>query len=224
MRKRAGFTLLEMVIVVALFVVVLVVMGVLLQSSWGVYGMGATQLELTGSARKCLDRIVRDLKHAGRVGGYPYIFENGVAEGDFSEYAHPPIPIKHVPEGSEAYGPVREMVFKVPEDLDGSGDPTDADTGEIEWSTDEYAYILTQDAQGKNRLERRVNNVTPADEIVARDVERIVFDDYLTDPTLTLNQLKVTVCVWKKVSGAGPNPEKRGMTVRLSSTVEMRNR
>jgi len=209
-----GLTLVEILISSGIFSFMILVMAVTLTSSWGVFDSGVTRAGLQEEAREIIDRITEKLKQSGRAEGlYPYIFEDGYAEGIFSDYYHEPA-VHDAEEGSMAFGPTREIVFKCVADNDGDGYPTDATTGAIEWGDDEYAIVLETNDRGENELLLLVNGVTS--EILGTDVERIDFEDHTVDTELPISQMRITVHLRRSTHD-------RMVRYSLNSAIMMRN-
>jgi len=217
---RRGTTLLETMICVVLFAFLMLAIYWVLQGSWGLYQGGVTHSELQELGRKAMARILGDVREAGQIDNwpdedYPYIFTDGNATGAFADHAHAPALHAEAGPGRFGYGPSGEIVFKQAEDVDGDGYPTDAATGEIEWSDDEISYVLVTGAHGVNELQRRVNAGSAA--LIARHVERVTFDSYLTDPAVGFNQIRIRLHLRRQTAS--------GKTVRafLTATATMRN-
>jgi hypothetical protein len=177
---------------------------------------GSVDGRLQVDAQDAIARITADLKASGFVHAngrdYPYLFENGVIDGDhpeFAPHAHAPA-IEHASSGDADYGPDREMVFvrprfaEVAQTADGQNYPlTDEfgaplaipggvivvrrydfpviDTdGLAGFQTQELSYVVVTASDGVNELQRRTNGGSPT--VVARGVERLVFDTGETDP------------------------------------------
>jgi type II secretory pathway pseudopilin PulG len=62
MRARPGFSLLETIVVIALFMFVILTSGTIFIMSQRLYTRGADQGELIQNARVCLDRLSRELR------------------------------------------------------------------------------------------------------------------------------------------------------------------
>lgn len=223
---------------------------VLLIASLAVAGMGAVRdgtqhlmhgtgadMTLQSEGERALDRIVRDLRESGRVSDFdghpdadfPFLMTDGDT-GDNAyfaaqDYDHEPA-VQHVPEGSPAYGPSTEIVFKVLDAGGEDGKPTTAD-GRIEWLPYDVAYLLVTRNPGTprecNQLVRR-NLGDGSEEVVASYVERIRFEDWISaaaegDYTLGPGHIRVSLHL------AMPDPGRPGwLTKRFFVTVvQMRN-
>jgi len=141
---------------------------------------------------------------------YPHLFENGEPTNpDFALHAHEPA-VENAEADEADFGTNREIVFvrpafeEVAQDADGvNWDLVDDDGNDIGLPADltivkrydfpvldangvagfrpeEISYVLVTGADGQNELQRRVDGGSP--QIVARGVERLVFDTSITDP------------------------------------------
>ena len=219
--KLSGFSLVEALMSSIIFVALLMAVYGALGDADSFSGVQGTYAKMQMDARKVLNKMASDLRMTGWVDNadptqpsYPYVFTNGVATGAYACESHVP-PVQHVGASSPAFGPVREIVFKIPEDLDGDGLLTDASTGNIEWSNYDVSYVLETDAAGINILYRRENQVIT--ETLARYVERITFDTIQTDPAVDMNEIVITVYM------ARPTPKGLWLETNLSTCVTMRN-
>lgn len=140
---------------------------------------------------------------------YPYLFEDGSPSPDFAAHEHATA-AEHAEDDEADFGPNREIVFVRPafepmaQDDDGvNWDLYDDDGNEITlpgsvnvvkrydfpvigadgsagFRAEEISYVLVTAADGLNELQRRVDGGSPR--VVARGVERLVFDTSVTDP------------------------------------------
>ena len=183
-------------------------------------GVQSTYTSMQMEARKALDKMSNEIRMTGWVNNpvagqphFPYIFANGVATGYFADESHA-APAQHVNSGN-AFGPVTEIVLKIPQDNDGDGLLTAAATGAIEWSTFDVSYVIESDASGINTLERRQNGVVT--DILARYVERMTIATIDTDPAVDISEVVITLYMVR--------PTVRGQLLQTSLTtcVSMRN-
>jgi Tfp pilus assembly protein PilW len=214
-RQRA-FSLVEALITSLIFVSLLVAVYEALGDSLSFSGVQSTYTSMQMEARKALDKMSNEIRMSGWVttpAQFPYIFTNGVATGYFASESHA-APAQHVTSGN-AFGPVTEIVFKIPQDKDGDGLLTAAGTGAIEWSTFDVSYVIESDASGINTLERRQNGVVT--DILARYVERMTIATINTDATVGINEVVITLYMVR--------PTVRGQLLQTSLTtcVSMRN-
>ena len=236
---NAGFSLVEVLIVLAIFAVVMLGIFQTLHYATRFYAHGSTQAELQIEAIKAMELMTSELRQGGVLlidpdeedpyyngNLYPYIFADGDADVDgffphFSVHNHAPAEHDPIP-GSSADGPTREIVFRTirnPDgtlaDHDGDGNATDNVTGAIEWCDDEISYVLITDSGGTNLLQRRVNGQAPR--AIARDVERITFDTMYTDNQVRLYQVVISLYLDRI------DPNGRHLRTTIVSTVNLRN-
>ncbi|MCY2961109.1 MAG: hypothetical protein NTY35_13190 [Planctomycetota bacterium] len=140
---------------------------------------------------------------------YPYLFVDGEANVSFAEHDHAEA-VENAEDDDPDFGPNREIVFVRPsfapvaQDPDGvnwdlvdeDGEPVDLPQGlEVVkryefpvigadgtsgFQEEELSYVLVTAADGVNELQRRRDGESP--EVIARGVERLVFDTSSTDP------------------------------------------
>jgi len=218
-RNNQGYSIVEMTVSMAILVIVLAGVFGALNASRSIFQTGVTLSSLQDQARKALDQISREVRQSGTVmndpySPYPYLFVDGNAEGYYAHHWHPPA-VSHASPGDPDYGPNREIVFRMAQDMDDDGLLTSATTGEIEWGPAQISYVVITADDGVNELQRRINGYSPV--TVVRYVERIVFDDYHTDPGLTKNQISIVIHMRKTVRPG------RVLRAYLSTTVNMRN-
>lgn len=211
----AGFGLLELllgVMILALF------LGSLALSSRSMLRMGqaadvrATAEELGAST---LAVILADLRVSGAHEPYPHLFVDGAAAAPFEAHAHAPA-VEHAAPGEPDHGPNREIVFRLPADDDGDGEPDFDGFGALVWSAQELGYALVTARDGVNQLERRVAGRTHR--VIARHVERVLFDDALSSVfEVPLGALRVRL--WFRL------PDGKGgfHRHRVEATVGLRN-
>ena len=218
--SQKGHTLLEMMCVVAILGGVIVALMTLFGTANSLFRSGDVKADIEERGRIALMSIADEIKQAGYFTdpdngrSYPYIFDEGAPESPFYAYYHTPAQHDAEPD-TAAYGPTREIVFRMADDLDGDGYLTASDTGAIEWGPDEIAYVLVTSPDGVNQIERRVNNGSP--QVVARNVERLCFDDIDTDPAVPYGQIRVTLHMRRTTSDG------RVVKTSYSTLVKMRN-
>jgi hypothetical protein len=246
-RGDSGVTLLETIVVVVLSAVVIGGFALALTDSvdFTVSGVGNSDLQETG--RRTLDRIKADMRSTGRfidvsLGGLqmPHVFSNGQPNSLMTpEFAHdqayltqlastfstptpasqPSNPPPFVAPGSE-HEPkgIREIVFRLPADVDADGRIVSATTGDIEWSGTLVGYIVVPNAEGTLNLIRRcVTAGAVVDDVICRCVEAITFDSNDTKNILPLHAIEVHLHLLHRTS--------RGQIQRLhlATTAGMRN-
>jgi prepilin-type N-terminal cleavage/methylation domain-containing protein len=207
-RLAKGFTLLE----VAFTIVILsVVTGAILRvvgSMNDLTSAGSTQVELQRMGEKALERILNDLRRSGYtppnagedVPEYPYFFVDGsVDDPDFDIHEHPPA-VKAAEASEYDFGPNREIVFRMPADLDFDGTPDVDANGELAWSIHEISYVVVTRADGVNYLERRTNGAAP--QRICSHVERIVFEGPWQNDEVPLRAVRVRI-FFRKPDGGG---------------------
>jgi len=219
--RRAGFSLIEALMSTFIFLSVLAAVYGTISSGQSFTGVQDTLAKIQMDARKTLERLTEELRMSGwrenpvaLEPDYPYIFVNGVAHGSFAAESHP-APAQHVAPGNPAFGDVREIVFKIPVDLDGDGLLTDGTTGDVEWSPWDVSYVLITSPGGVNELVRREDGVVT--DILARYVERITFDNIFTDGSVQLNEIAITIYM------ARPTPAGAWLQTTMSTVATMRN-
>lgn len=179
---RSGFSLIEVVLVGSILAILARALVATSASMGRVTSTGNVLSLLQQEGARAMRSIVTDLKRSGYVTldedtvderEYPYVFTGGVADAPYDANSHAPADQEAGPNDPD-FGPIREIVFVQPADVDGDERPDyDPATG-LDWSADEVSYVLMTRADGVNYLERRVNAGNARR--VARDVERVVFD------------------------------------------------
>jgi hypothetical protein len=219
--RQGGFSLIEALITSLIFVSLLVAVYGALGDSMSFSGVQSTYTSMQMEARRALDKMGNEIRMTGWVSNpvagqphFPYIFTNGVATGYYASESHAPA-AQHVKAGNLAFGPITEIVFKIPQDNDGDGLLTAAATGAIEWSTFDVSYVIETDAAGINTLERRQNGVVT--DILARYVERMTIATIDTDATVDINEVVITLYMVR------PTLKGQLLQTSLTTCVSMRN-
>jgi prepilin-type N-terminal cleavage/methylation domain-containing protein len=217
-----GVTLVEILVVLVVFSVMIIAIFSSFQAAVDTQSTTARLVELRSSAIRALREIVTDLKESGRVDLspptgriYPYLFTNGAATGYFAAASHASPKNKAKP-GSAASGDSSEIIYVVPRDLDGDGTRINATTGAIEWGPEDWSIALLPQANGTNNLCRRKNGAI--ERVLARNVNRVVIQDYQSDSTLGYNQIRIRIYM----TFNDGNPA-HYLETSVSGTVNMRN-
>lgn len=168
-RRRAGFTILEAVIAVALFSMLL---GGFLLS---VDRMGRAQdssdvrYTLAVDALDAVRSITTEVRRTGYVtlagDQMPVFFDDGAPGAAYAAFAHGAL------QSGES---VREIVYRIPEDADADGWP-DLDAGdEVVWEAVDRAIVCASLGDGTDAL--TLSTSDGGRTILARDVASIVFE------------------------------------------------
>ena len=211
---RGGFTLVEQIFAVALLVLVLGASTRVFSGANDAATAQNTRADTVEDLNRGLRSILDDLKFSGNsdFGGttFPALFEDGNAGGSLGIHNHA------APNGSGASVTSREVVFLLLADDDGDGVPdVGADSSGI-WGADEFSYVLIPDADGTNRIERRINGVL--DRIVLRGVDSMLIDDRASSGfTVPFGSLRVTI------TGTRVDTRRRAYTETVVGTVALRN-
>ena len=166
---NSGFTLVEILVASAIFVVMLGIMYGIYISGLDVYGTGSYQVDLQAQARLALNYMVLELRNATRTS---------------AQNPSPNLSIPSVPNNKQIH-------FYLPQDKDGDGLITDAN-GEIEWDTNnqiDYQFIPSQ------KILRRLEKGDQ--KIFASDVSDVQFMDINIDHTLSIGELKIILTLSK---------------------------
>lgn len=219
--RQCGFSLIEAMVSTFIFLAVLGSVYGAISSGRRLADVEKTYGVMEMDARKTLEFMSQELRMSGwrdhAIPGepaYPYIFTNGVAFGSYADESHP-APDQHVGVLSPAFGEVREIVFKIPTDIDGNGILTDNETGEVEWSPYDVSYVLVTGANGVNTLVRREDGIVT--DVLAHYVERVTFDTIYTDATIDMDEVVISMYM------ARPTPQGVLLETSLSTVVTMRN-
>ncbi len=220
--RARGYSLLELLIVTIVFGIMLVAAYASIRTAADVQATGTRLVDLRSSAIRALRQIVGDLKETGRVDlspptsrVYPYLFSNGAATGYFAALSHAS-PKNRAKPGSMAGGVSSEIVYVLPRDQDGDGTRIRAATGAIEWGPEDWSIALLPQADGTNVLCRRKDGAVDRD--LARNVNRILFEDYQADPSLGYSQIRIRI--WLVYDDGVPA---NYLETSVAATVNMRN-
>ena len=179
--RRSAFSIVELVVGMTILILLAAALTRATSGLRELGDSGGVQVELQEMGERALQQVALDLKRSGfaTVAGepYPYLFEDGLAQGGFALHAHLPAASEAVP-GDVDFGPSREIVLLQPADADGNGTPDIGVDGELVWDADEVSFVVVTRNDGVNVLQRRTSDggLRP----LARFVERVTFDDNLT--------------------------------------------
>jgi len=246
MPKYRGLTLLEVMIATAMFSLLIFVAFSSLQSLRSFTATNVTQVDLQETARHALEKITERMRNCSHftdsVTGrsYPKLVKSGDPfPGGYSTAAqHAPKVQPKAPPGSIVNGgdPTLEsydIIYRIPGDVDGDGLPTRINPGtqmaEIEFQPQECSLVLAPGPDNQNQIEFRDSTIPGASEIIARNVDRLLIQDYSSDSALTVRQLRVTIFVTRLlpkqgvISTSDPALANQILTVSVSSVIDMRN-
>ncbi len=224
-KRRGGFSLLEMTMVIVLLSLVTGSIVSVMGGMRRVNISGNAQVDLQREGERALARIVTDLRRSGDLTiagkGYPYLFEDGALDVDFEVHDHP-LALKTAQPNEYDFGPNREIVFLLPEDVTGpegvaDGVPDVDANGALLWSANEVSFVVTTRADELNYLERRTNGGAP--ERVCRFVERVVFDDTISSGfQVPLGAIRVRIFLRKTDASGVVHRYSGEVTVRLRNS------
>jgi type II secretory pathway pseudopilin PulG len=214
---RAGASLVELLITIMIFVTLIAGAFASLNSMMGLAKSADASARLQSDAQRALGSIARDMRNSGLVTvgtvAYPGFFLDGNPAAPFGAHVHA-APIKSAAPGDADFGPNREIVFALPADADGDRRPDVDAAGAAVWDAREFSYVVVADAEGRNHLERRIDAASPVR--LASDVERLVFDDTATDPSVPFGAVRVRIFFRAREAG-------RTIRQAAETTVRLRN-
>lgn len=158
--RRNGFSLLEVLISVAIFLIIASAMFALLTSGKKAFDMGAAQIDVEQEARRALDYISKELRQSSdsKI--------SGVAPG--------------------ASG--NTIIFEIPYDIGSDGDVIDDATGGIEWSNDAGGIgTITYTYVGLDKQIVRTLSVSGAQTVLANEISSLSFTRPLAADTVAIN-------------------------------------
>lgn len=164
-----GFTLFEMLISSAIFVIALGIVYGIYVSGFDIWEAGSCQTDLQAQARIALNYMASELRNTTRTS---------------TQNPSPNLSIPFTPDNTS-------LTFYLPEDKDSDGLITDSD-GEIEWGTAnpiQYQYIPEE--KELIRIDDREQ------EVIAGDVADVRFIDMSIDPALRIYELKIILTLTK---------------------------
>ena len=236
-RGARGHTLVEMMIVVVTMTVVLGGVLTIMRGARDAWQLTGSKSRLQESGRRMLEKIVSDLRHSGltTVAGqnYPAIWERPlgpestprgalVATMNYSDESLVSEVFAYNGDGDHiarnAGRVADEMVFQLPQDLDGNGTPLDAN-GNLEWGPQLFSYRVVQDAEGRPWLYRNteVGGALVDQRIVGQAVKSITFDVVFNDRSLRFGNVDIVLYL-EEVNGNGQR-----VTAEVEGSVNLRN-
>lgn len=166
-KKMTGYTLLEIVIAMAIMSAVMGMIYMIYGSGKDLYETKVYQTDLQAQARQAMDFMVKELRQATRTS------------------SHNPSPDLSIPSAPNN----KQVQFYLPEMVNGTAV---MDTGELDWDTNNmirYQYI-----PGQKELRRNDGgNLTT----LCRDVTDVRFFDTTLDPSLGLQEIKIVLSLSK---------------------------
>ncbi|HNX81876.1 MAG TPA: prepilin-type N-terminal cleavage/methylation domain-containing protein [Candidatus Omnitrophota bacterium] len=186
---KRGFTLVEVLIASAISIIVLASIYSSYRAGLDLWENAENTVDLESQARRAMTSMVSELRNATRTS------------------TQNPSPNASITSGPN----LKQMDFVLPEDKNGDGYITDA-SGAVEWATSnhiQYKFI-----PGQKYLRRQEQGDL---QVLAYDVSNVQFFDITSDPTLSLNEIRIVLTLTKTT------PRKRTMTFTLTSVVKLRN-
>jgi hypothetical protein len=206
--------------------------------------VGGADLQTLG--RQALERIAKDLSRTGHVASplgvdLPHVFENGIPDPTLEDgFLHDvqeiqarvaTFPLAPLPTGGTTPLPfvapgqqlqpigIREVVFALPEDLDGDGRPLNEITGAIEWGADLVGFILVPEQEGTMDLVRRTWLQTGEirDVVICRRVDAMTIDTTVSKQTLPRDAVEIHLHLLRR------RPDGLERRMHVFTTVYMRN-
>lgn len=175
---KKAFSLLEVLISVAIFLIIASAMFALLTSGRKAFDMGAAQIDVEQEARRALDYMSKELRQSSdsKI--------NGVAKG--------------------ANG--NTIIFEIPYDIDNDGDVIDDLSGGIEWSNDAGGIgTITYTYMGVTNQITRSLSISGEQIVLASDISSLNFSRPLVADTVAI---AVTAEKYPFKGFSGPTDEK----------------
>jgi len=235
--RRAGHTLIEMMVVLATLTIVLGGVTQLLKGARDTWQLTGAKSRLQESGRRMLETILSDLRHSGltTVGAtnYPSIWERPrgpettplgplVASMDYGDASLVSEVMAWQGNGDRiARNAARvsdEIAFQMPQDLDGDGTPLDPD-GNLEWGPELISYRVVDDPEGRPWLQRyrELNGAIVETRIVGPSVTSVTFDVVLNDRSLRFGIVDVVLYL-SELDANGQT-----VTAAIEGSVNLRN-
>ncbi len=242
--RRAGFTLIEMMISLSVVSVVFSAMYVVVLGVSSYFGQGNLRSALEEDGRRTMRAMISELRQTGIVedGGvnYPAIYSRAVMPMDGSNVRGDllaTLSLRDADLGGYFYDPnsgTRAEVYRDREStelvfrhlavrrmsaMDLNLRPIlDNTTGDVQWADNEYSFLVVTGPGGVPQLERRVNGGNPR--IIGRYVDKVVFEAISHDPTVFYNQIIIVLYMSRQVGSAVISTDLEG-TVNLRNTREI---
>lgn len=246
-RSQSGLTLVETTVTLFFTMLVfgIYARSVVDSVEFSAANIGGASLHEIG--RRTLETVARDLSRTGNridpVWGipFPHVFRNGLPDPILSgAWEHdteqleemaaafppgpPPPPEPSNPPPFVAPGfeltpmGIREIVFRLPADLDGDGRLLNA-SNQLEWHPDTFGYIMIPNHRGTLNLVRRTVTAQHVitDQTICTNVEALTFDSVETKSILPLDAIEVHLHL-KRQDVRG-----RIQRLHLTTTMVMRN-
>lgn len=185
--RRAGFTLVEVVVASGILTSIALMAGLWLMGSTDLWSTSTTLTQVQTDVQQAVNRMTSELRGGTRSGA-----------------PNPPgVSIPAAPGNTS-------ITFSLPADIDGDGLIIDA-AGATEWDPTRIQY--TYDVPS-----RQLRRVQGAQTIVfANDVSSAAFNDITTDPTLQINEVRITLTIQRTT------PQRRTLTATSTEIVKTRN-
>ena len=246
-KRQSGITLVEVTVSMMFTMMIFGIYATAVVDSVDASASNIGGASLHEIGRRTLETIARDLSRTGNAMDvtwgiqFPHVFSNGQPapalaggwEHDTAELAAivaafppgpppPPEPLNPPPFVAPGFEltpmGIREIVFRLPEDLDGDGRILVADNT-IEWSKSTTGYIMRPNDKGNLSLVRRSINATNVvrEATICTDVESLTFDSVETKNILPMDAIEVHLHL-KRQDVRG-----RIQRLHLTTTMVMRN-
>lgn len=223
MTRKRGFSLLELLIAIGIGVILSAAVFGVIAATIRADEPGRVRMEMQLSATRALREMTEVLKKTGPadvdsdgIVDFPAYF----VDGDMASPYDTTFGTHEAVSGDDDFGDTYEIAFRIPQDIDGDGFPTESGTGRVEWGSDTYAIVLTPRADGVNELRLLTFDSTmtlTTQRVFVSYVERLLFETQATDSTLGLNQIRITLWLRQK------DISEKTLKIRSVSTVNFRS-